>query len=93
MPALAGIGQPEIFVEKQRMTRAADLAFRQAYALCPTSPEALFRYINLLLADKRLDDAILLAETSLKLDPENQQIKDLLENLKKYNAQRAPKAN
>jgi len=75
------------------MTRAADLAFRQAYALCPSSPEALFRYVNLLLADKRLDDAILLAETSLQLDPENQQIKDLVENLENFNAQRAPKAN
>src|SRR5207249_1216796 len=29
--------------EKQRMEKAADLACRQAFALCPSSAEALFR--------------------------------------------------
>src|SRR5207237_128771 len=48
--------------ERQRMTSAADLAFRQALALCPYSPEAVFRYINLLLP-KRLDDAVIIART------------------------------
>jgi hypothetical protein len=62
----------------------------QAYALCPTSPEALFRYVNLLLTVNfnRLDDALLVAETSLKLDPENQQTKDLIVELNRYKASR-----
>ncbi|HEY5914980.1 MAG TPA: M56 family metallopeptidase [Verrucomicrobiae bacterium] len=70
--------------EKQRMVKEADFAFRQAYALCPTSPEALFRYVNLLLTSNRLGDAILLAETTLKLEPQNTQVKGLAENLKNF---------
>jgi hypothetical protein len=50
------------------MLREADFAFRQAFVLCPTSPEAVFRYINLLLGQKRLDDAILLAEAAVRLE-------------------------
>ena len=53
--------------EKKRMTSEADFAFRQAWALCPYSPEALFRYVDFLLAQNRYDDAILLAETSTSL--------------------------
>ena len=69
-------------VEKQRMTKEADFAFRQSFVLCPISPEALFRYVNLLLSLNRADDARLLAETSLKLDPKNAQVGSLLESLK-----------
>ncbi len=68
--------------EKERMTKEADFAFRQAFALCPTSPEAVFRYTTLLVRSGRGEDARLLAETSLKLEPENAQVKGLLENLK-----------
>jgi len=70
--------------EKQQMAKEADFAFRQAYALCPTSPEALFRYVRLLLSLNRLDDARLVAETTLKLDPEDAQIRSLLEHLKNF---------
>ena len=68
--------------EQQRMSKAADYAFRQAYALCPTSPEALFRYVSLLMARGRVADARLLAETTLKLQPTDAPIQGLLENLK-----------
>ncbi|HWI56117.1 MAG TPA: M56 family metallopeptidase, partial [Bacillota bacterium] len=74
--------------EKQRMGQEADFAFRQAYALCPTSPEALFRYVNLLISANRVDDAITLAQTSLKLDPKNQQVESLIEQLKKFKAKK-----
>ena len=50
--------------EKERMTKAADFAFRQAYALCPSSPEAVFRYVNQLAEQKRFTEALLLVETS-----------------------------
>ncbi|MEY2429349.1 MAG: bla regulator protein blaR1 [Verrucomicrobiota bacterium] len=70
--------------ERQRMTKEADFAFRQSFALCPISPEALFRYVNLLLSLNRTDDARLLVETSLKLDPKNAQDKDLLEHLRDF---------
>jgi len=55
-------------VEKERMLTEADLAFRQAFVLYPGSPGVAFRYINLLLGQKRLDDAILIAEAAVKLE-------------------------
>ena len=74
--------------EKQRMTKEADFAFRQAFALCPTSPEALYRYVTLLLSSNRADEARLLAETSLKLDPKNAQVQSLLEQLKNFSPEK-----
>jgi hypothetical protein len=68
--------------EKEQMIKAADFAFRQAFALCPESPEALFRYANLLTSIDRVKDAQLLAETTLKFDPKNAQVRDLAERLK-----------
>jgi len=56
--------------EKERMLKEADFAFRQAFALCPGSPEVVFRYINLLVSQKRLDEAILLTETAVKVEAE-----------------------
>jgi hypothetical protein len=67
--------------EKDRMARAADFAFRQAWALCPYSPEAVFRYVNFLLNQKRNSDALLVAATCLKLNPNNTQMKDLVNRL------------
>jgi hypothetical protein len=64
--------------EKQRMTKEAEFAFRQAYALCPISPEAVFGYAALLVSLDRVADARLLAETTLKLDPKNAQVESLL---------------
>jgi beta-lactamase regulating signal transducer with metallopeptidase domain len=75
--------------EQQRMSKEADFAFRQAFAICPSSPEALFRYINLLVGSNRLEDARLLAETSLKLDPKNTQVEYLLETLKNWKPARS----
>ena len=53
--------------EKKRMNDAADFAYRQAWALCPYSPEAVFRYINLLMSQNRASDALLVAETAAKM--------------------------
>ena len=64
------------------MRAAADLAFRQAFALCPSSPEAVFRYVNLLTQTKRMDDAVLIAQASLRLDPDNEQLRDLVRQLR-----------
>ncbi len=68
--------------EKQRMTREADFAFRQAYALSPVSPEVVFRYVQLLLGANRLEDARLVVQTTLKLDPENAVLHSLADQLK-----------
>jgi hypothetical protein len=69
--------------EKDRMNEAADFAFRQAFALCPSSPEAVFRYVNLLVAQKRFDEVLLLAETSAKIDPSNGQLDTLITEVRR----------
>jgi hypothetical protein len=74
--------------EKDRMARETDFAFRQAWALCPYSPEAVFRYVNFLLAQDRIADALVVAETAAQM-PANQgkdggQIRALVEQLKKF---------
>ncbi len=67
--------------EQQRMIRECDFAFRQAFAFCPFSPEAVFRYTNLLISLGRTDDALLIARTFAKLDPNNRSAKDLIDQL------------
>jgi hypothetical protein len=74
--------------EKDGMARAADFAFRQAWALCPYSPEAVFRYVNFLLNQKRNSDALLVAATCLKLNPGNTQVKDLVNRLQQISGAR-----
>src|ERR1041385_2407768 len=70
--------------ERDRMLREADFAFKQAFAYCPYSPEAVYRYINLLANPNvgRLDDALIVAETCLKFDPYNGSIISLVEQLR-----------
>jgi cytochrome c-type biogenesis protein CcmH/NrfG len=63
------------------MTSAADLAFRQALALCSYSPEAVFRYVSLLLHGNRIEDAVTVVRTARELDPTNPQVTDLLNRL------------
>ncbi|MBU6401725.1 MAG: DUF2723 domain-containing protein, partial [Verrucomicrobia bacterium] len=67
--------------EQQRMYKEADFAFRQAFCYCPYSPEAVFRYANLLVSANRLEDALLLAQTCLKFDPENGAVLGLVHQL------------
>jgi hypothetical protein len=62
--------------------READFAFKQALALCPDSPEAVYRYVQLLVNLRRIDDAVLVAQTAARLDPSNGQLGFLINNLK-----------
>jgi hypothetical protein len=48
--------------EKERMARAADLAFRQALALCPYDPQAVKAYTDYLKGRNRDSDAALVDE-------------------------------
>jgi len=75
---------PKNSEQQQRLMREADFAFKQAFAFCPYSPEAVFRYMQLLLSANRLDDAILVVQTALKFDPYNAQLADTLNRLKQY---------
>ncbi len=67
----------------ERMLKEAEFSFKQAYAFCPFSPEALYRYVNVLAGVRRFDDALLLAQTSQKLDPGNQQLGNLVKELER----------
>jgi tetratricopeptide (TPR) repeat protein len=83
---------PEEYRQKSAATQEAlkretDFSFKQAFAFCPYSPEAVFRYINFLLQYGRLDDAYLIAQTCQKLDPNNEQVKGLVNNLSDYRKQ------
>jgi thioredoxin-like negative regulator of GroEL len=81
--------RPKTEAEIRRIYKEADFTFKQAFAFCPYSPEAVFRYINLLVQPPppiapRLDDALLIAETAQKLDPYNGQIAGLIANLRDW---------
>jgi tetratricopeptide (TPR) repeat protein len=76
----------------EALRRETDFAFKQAFALCPYSPEAVFRYINFLFQFGRADDALLVAQTCHKLDPYNEQggaLVKQLEDIKNQSASRA----
>jgi hypothetical protein len=73
-------------VGKERMARAADFAFRQSWALCPYSPEVVFRYVGFLMTGQRASDALIVAETAEKLAPDQdqaEQLNPLVEQLKR----------
>jgi hypothetical protein len=61
------------------MKTEADFAFRQALALCPYWPEAVFRYTSFLKSENRHEDALLVAQTCQKLDRKNAQVIQLVE--------------
>jgi hypothetical protein len=44
----------------------------------------VFRYVSLLLGEKRVVDAIPVAEQAASADPDNQQLRDLLQSLKRF---------
>lgn len=74
--------------EKERMNNEADFAFRQAWALCPYSPEAVFRFVNLLLSQNRVSDALVVAETAAKFPSTTgidvRQMQNLVDQLKRF---------
>lgn len=88
--------RPKTALEQQRLLKEADFAFKQAFAFCPYSPEAVFRYAQLLMNFQRIDDALLVAETCLKLDPYNGQVinlKNQLVNIKNSMGQQTSQPN
>jgi hypothetical protein len=71
-------------MERPRVTKEAEFAFKQAFAFCPFSPEVVFHFMDVVLQNPgRIDDAILILETCHKLDPYNGQISDWIEQLKR----------
>lgn len=72
--------------EKTQMKQAADFAFRQSWALCPYSPEAVFRYVQFLMSENRTMDALVVAETAAEFrsEPGMAQIDSLVYQLKQF---------
>jgi hypothetical protein len=50
----------------------AEEAFRLATQIGPASPEAVFRYVNVLAGQQRFDEAIQITETAVRADAEHQ---------------------
>jgi tetratricopeptide (TPR) repeat protein len=67
--------------ERNRLIREADFAFKQAFAFCPFSPETVSRYVTLLVGLNRLDDALAIAETCQRLDPESGFTRSLIDQI------------
>ena len=76
--------------ELERLTREAEFAYKQAFAFCPYSPEAVFRFAQLLLNEGRAAEAYLVARTCQKFDPENPHVADLVRQLAPYQPGGAP---
>ncbi len=75
------LSQSKSTVENQRMIKEADFAFKQAFAFCPYSPEAVYKYVNLLINVNRSEDAQEIVRTAVKFDPENVAMRGLLQNI------------
>jgi tetratricopeptide (TPR) repeat protein len=69
---------------QEALRRETDFAFKQAFAFCPYSQEVVSRYVPFLMQYGRIDDALIVAKTCLKLDPYNGQIADLVKNLEQF---------
>jgi thioredoxin-like negative regulator of GroEL len=84
--------RPKTEADMKLLVRETDFAFKQSFAFCPYSPEAVFRYVNFLLLFNRLDDAAIVAETCQKLDPFNDQVKGLVNQLQEFKKQSATRS-
>lgn len=73
--------------ERVSMRKAADTAFRQAFLLCPYSPEVIYHYTKFLVDLNRPDDALLISETCLRMGhPDTEQyLHDLIRWLHQTN--------
>ena len=69
--------------ERERMQREADFACKQAFALCPSNPEAVFHYISFLKENKRQEEALLVAQTASSADPSNNTVLQVIDDLKR----------
>jgi len=51
--------------------RAADFALKQAFAICPYSPEAVISYVDFLTKEGRKSDAVAIIQAAAIVDPKN----------------------
>jgi thioredoxin-like negative regulator of GroEL len=82
--------RPQGLAEQELVLREAEFALRQAYAYCPYSPEAVIKLMNLLLPAGRVEEAIMITQTSLKFDPTNSHFQYLLHHLQTLRSSQVP---
>jgi hypothetical protein len=73
-------------LEDHNFTTEAEQTYRLATDMGPSDPEAVFCYAGFLARQKRFAEAIPVAETAVNGAPDNQQFRDLLQNLKRVAA-------
>jgi tetratricopeptide (TPR) repeat protein len=69
---------------KARLFKEAEFALKQAFAYCPYSPETTYNYAALLTHIGRYRDAYLVTYTAYLLDPYNEGIRSLVEQLEQF---------
>lgn len=67
--------------ENARCLKEAEFAFKQSFAFCPYSPEAVYKYVTLLVNLNRASDAELIVRTCMKFDPDNPAMEALAQNI------------
>jgi hypothetical protein len=70
-------------LEEHQQNAAAEQAYQAATQICPSSSEAVFRYVNLLVNLNRPSDALDIAQAAASAAPGNEQFRDLVNNLKR----------
>jgi len=75
--------QANLLADHQFISQA-EQAYAVAMQLSPSSPETVFSYINLLVNQKRIADAIQVAQNAVTAAPANQQFLALLQQLKQH---------
>lgn len=72
--------------EREKMCQAAEAAFNQALRLNASTSEAVWGYVNLEASQGKLDAALSVAKKALSVEPSNGQLKDLVSQLEKADA-------
>jgi hypothetical protein len=70
-------------LEDHNFTAEAEQAFHLATDMGPSNPEAVLPYVLFLTGQKRFAEAVPVIETAANGAPDNQQFRDLLQNLKR----------
>jgi tetratricopeptide (TPR) repeat protein len=91
--AIAGLYSYRLFnmakpaAEHQRVLKETEFALRQAFAFCPYNIEAVAHYVQFLANFHRFDEALLIAGTCLKLDPNNEQVAGIIKTIRTWKDQ------
>jgi len=79
--------------ENQRVLKEAEFALKQAFAYCPYSPEAVYKYVTLLVNLARAGDAEMVVSTCLQFDPDNPTMEALLQNIRDIKRSQQPQVS